>query len=326
MLLTFGRRAASFLHRRAPLLQSPAVRGAFLPGPPPPLLLLPRSPAPLRADFASSSSEGQRSSGESGFSVGDELRARVLSFGPLGASVTVESDDGGMEEGALLPLEGLITQYEIGLFREARRGADVIVGDTLPAYVNHVREDGKVDVGLRPPASDRIGLAKAAVLEALSSEADADGSAALPVGDKSAPEVIRGWFPGMSKKQFKDALGGLRREGIVRPSPHRVDLVPEAERAAAAAEATGDAAGAAGAAGAAERGAATSKASKRAGGAAGANGKAAAKTAPASARIREAPVAEGVTAVLVTGLPYRATEGELVDCLEERGAARVGGK
>ena len=30
----------------------------------------------------------------------------MLSFGPLGASVAVESDDGGMEEGALLPLEG----------------------------------------------------------------------------------------------------------------------------------------------------------------------------------------------------------------------------
>ena len=197
-------------------------------------------------------------------SVGEQIMARVLSFGPLGASVVVENDQTSEGEDSLLPQEGLITQFEIGLFREAR-GTDVVIGDLLPAYVNNVREDGKVDVGLRPPVGDRITVAKEAVLAALEASGE-EGS--IPIGDKSEPALIRQWLPGVSKKQFKDAVGGLRREGVVRPSPHQLELVPVEERAALATAAAAAAGGRGASSRAGAAGGGTAR-RERAGGAAG---------------------------------------------------------
>jgi predicted RNA-binding protein (virulence factor B family) len=69
----------------------------------------------------------------------------------------------------------------------------------LDAYVEHVRENGKVDVSLRPILRSRIEQNKAQVLEALR---EATGGM-ISVGDKSTPEDIAGWFKGMTKSDFK---------------------------------------------------------------------------------------------------------------------------
>ena len=227
--------------------------------------------------------------------VGDEIKVRVLSFGPLGASVVINENnlDGMSFENDLLPIEGLITQFEIGLFREAR-SMDIVVGDTLSAYVNNIREDGKIDVGLRPPLRNRISATKEKILEAL--KAAPDG--VLPFGDKSDPELIRDWLPGVSKKQFKDAVGGLRREGIVNHYPQRIELVPEDVRLDIAAK-PGSVSHLAQKADASEfRGEKVRKTSS-------------------SPRILKSPLAAGVNAVLITGLPYKSTKKDLIGFLEE---------
>ena len=169
---------------------------------------------------------------------GDAVSAEVQYIGHLGASVKlipehegylarqVESDiDGSLEDG-LLALEGMIFTDELTLFEGTQNGR-VIEGDVLMAYVQHVRDDGKIDVVLRPPGmAAKIEASRDIILAAIE---EAEGGT-LPIGDKSNPEEIKKIFPGMSKKQFKGTIGTLFREGIVKPSPQSVTLIPEGER------------------------------------------------------------------------------------------------
>jgi hypothetical protein len=159
---------------------------------------------------------------------GQEISAKILSFGPLGASVVVLPRD--VANVGFQSVLGMITQTEISLFREARGGEDVIIGDVVPAFVLNVREDGKVDVGLRPSVKLRVDATQQQIIAELEKNAGL-----LPIGDKSDPTLIRRWLPGVSKKQFKDAVGGLYRDGIAVPSRDEIRLVPVSERKAAAA-------------------------------------------------------------------------------------------
>jgi RNA recognition motif-containing protein len=158
---------------------------------------------------------------------GQTIKIRVSSFGPLGASVQVNGTVGG-----------LVLQKELALFRERRNGAEVAVGEVLDAYVEHVRENGKVDVSLRPILRSRIEQNKAQVLEALR-----EGTGGMiNVGDKSTPEDIAGWFKGMTKSDFKNAIGSLYKDGLIIPDKHSTTLVPKeylpiAQSAAAEAQA-----------------------------------------------------------------------------------------
>jgi RNA recognition motif-containing protein len=147
-----------------------------------------------------------------GLKRGQTIKIRVSSFGPLGASVQVNGTVGG-----------LVLQKELALFRERRNGAEVAVGEVLDAYVEHVRENGKVDVSLRPILRSRIEQNKAQVLEALR---EATGGM-INVGDKSTPEDIAGWFKGMTKSDFKNAIGSLYKDGLIIPDKHSTTLVPK---------------------------------------------------------------------------------------------------
>lgn len=123
---------------------------------------------------------------------------------------------------------GLIIQHELKMF-EQKRTAKVNVQDELSAYVQKIREDGKVDVSLRPLDNARIEEVKSMVLEVLR----ASTSGRIAVGDKSAPEDIAQIIPGISKSDFKNAVGSLYRDGLVLPSHLYVKLVPQESLAAA---------------------------------------------------------------------------------------------
>ena len=159
------------------------------------------------------------------FTAGDPIQVEVISFGPLGASVSVV---GLGHAGELLPVDaeaygyGLILQKEIAYFREARDNVDVVRGEVLPAYVQNVRpEDGKIDIGLRAFG----GKAKAdQINEQIMKKLEASLEGTLPVGDKSTPDEISHEFPGVSKSVFKKAVGALYKKGLVSPSPNSISL------------------------------------------------------------------------------------------------------
>lgn len=170
------------------------------------------------------------------FRRGDKIQVEVISFGPLGASVDVIAHKSHDPSDCIPPDEpalgrGMVLQREINYFRRGRGGVDIVKYETLPAYVEKVREqafeDGnevevRLDVSLRPPG----GKAKAVDLgeQILQKLQDSD-SGILEVGDKSSPEEINEIFPGASKSAFKKGVSALFKRGLVKPGPNSVTLM-----------------------------------------------------------------------------------------------------
>ena len=169
------------------------------------------------------------------FEKGDKVQVEIASFGRLGASVDVIAHNShdpidciSADEPALG--RGLILQREIAYYREKRGGVDIVQYETLPAFVEKVREvefdDGRgvevrLDISLRPIG----GKAKALELGEHILQKLIDEGGALSVGDKSSPEDINSYFPGASKKAFKKALSDLYKKGLVQPAPEKITLM-----------------------------------------------------------------------------------------------------
>ena len=157
------------------------------------------------------------------FKRGQQIEVTVQQFGPLGASVYI--NNGSVEA------KGLILQSEINYFRERRyvnteNDGDVLIGEILPAFVERVRDDGKIDVALRPVGVTRIEVVGDMIMDAL----EGSPSGTIPIGDKSSPGDISAYIHGISKKDFKNAIGTLYRSGKVLPGKLETALIPEEER------------------------------------------------------------------------------------------------
>lgn len=164
--------------------------------------------------------------GETQFRQNDKIQVEVIRFGHLGASVDVigighrEEDCIGEDEPALGV--GLVLQREIQYFRDGRGGLDVIVGEVLPAYVEGVRDDGRLHVSLRPAG----GKAKSEDLgQRIMDTLNWSRGGMLPIGDKSTPAEINAEFPGASKGAFKKAVAALYKKGLVQPGPNSITLM-----------------------------------------------------------------------------------------------------
>jgi predicted RNA-binding protein (virulence factor B family) len=80
------------------------------------------------------------------------------------------------------------------------------LGKPTVGYIKKIREDQKIDLALVEQSYNRIEGSKSDLYTQLQ---EAQGF--LPFTDKSAPELIYKTF-GMSKKDFKKAVGGLLKE------------------------------------------------------------------------------------------------------------------
>lgn len=83
------------------------------------------------------------------------------------------------------------------------------VGDKIKGYIKNIREDGKVDLYLQKPGYEKIVDLGSQIVEKLR-----QNGGFLAVTDYSPPELISELF-GISKKNYKKAVGGLYRQGIV---------------------------------------------------------------------------------------------------------------
>lgn len=94
----------------------------------------------------------------------------------------------------------------------------VTVGDRLTAYVHRISEDGRIDIMLQQEGKDQTDSAAAKLVELLRSR-----KGVLPIGDKSSPEEIA-TITGLSKKNFKRAIGALYKQRIVSVGDNEVKL------------------------------------------------------------------------------------------------------
>lgn len=90
--------------------------------------------------------------------------------------------------------------------KELYGGKKFQVGDMVTARVAGVKEDGKLELSVRQKAYLQMNEDAERLMEIIDSF---DG--VLPFSDKAKPEVIR-QETGMSKNEFKRALGGLYRQ------------------------------------------------------------------------------------------------------------------
>ena len=86
---------------------------------------------------------------------------------------------------------------------------DVELGTDVEARVIRVKEDGKLDLSIRKKGLLQLDEDAEKILDLLDSY-----SGALPFSDKAAPEVIK-YETGMSKNEFKRAVGRLLKQGKV---------------------------------------------------------------------------------------------------------------
>lgn len=128
---------------------------------------------------------------DSPYQKDDRVRGRVYEISDnFGAFVAVDN-----QYSALIPKKELYGKVE--------------VGDDISARVVQVLEDGRLTLSIREKAYVQIETDAAAILKLLESY-----EGALPFNDKASPEVIK-YETGMSKNEFKRAVGHLLKEGKV---------------------------------------------------------------------------------------------------------------
>jgi hypothetical protein len=127
------------------------------------------------------------------YTPGDKVKVLVIAHTEIGYKVIVDNLHLGMV-------------YDNEIFQP------VEIGETLDAYVKHVREDGKIDLRLKASNTvKRISPLTDTILEMLA-------MGEFKLTDKSSPEDIKATLH-CSKKDFKKAIGALYKEHKIAISP-----------------------------------------------------------------------------------------------------------
>ncbi|WP_137820676.1 S1 RNA-binding domain-containing protein [Pseudomonas sp. 2FG] len=105
---------------------------------------------------------------------------------------------------------GLIHKNEVFKFLRA--------GKQEKGFIKEVRPDGKISLSLQPVGQEAANALHEKILAKLREH---DG--VLPVSDKSPPDLITGLF-GVSKGNFKKAIGALYKQGQIVIHADRIEL------------------------------------------------------------------------------------------------------
>jgi predicted RNA-binding protein (virulence factor B family) len=92
-------------------------------------------------------------------------------------------------------------------------------GQKIKGYITGVREDGRIDVSLQPDKGRHVYSTFDKILKHLK-----DSGGKSKFGDKSSPEDIKREFQ-ISKKVFKQAIGGLYKQGKIIITEEGIELV-----------------------------------------------------------------------------------------------------
>ena len=103
-----------------------------------------------------------------------------------------------------------------GLIAKKELYGNIKIGDSVSARVVSVKEDGRLNLSLREKAYLQMDTDAEKVLGMLE-----DGKGVLPFTDKASPELIRE-RTGMSKNEFKRAVGRLLKENRIEIRPDSI--------------------------------------------------------------------------------------------------------
>lgn len=108
-----------------------------------------------------------------------------------------------------------------GLIPKSELYDNLKVGQSVEGRILNVRQDGKMDLSIRRPAYLQMEVDAEKLISLLK---DNDGK--LPINDKSSPEDIK-FLVGMSKNEFKRAVGRLLKENKIKIVDKGICLVTE---------------------------------------------------------------------------------------------------
>lgn len=131
---------------------------------------------------------------------GDEADILVWQKTDLGFKVIVDNK-----------YQGLV--YENQIFRYLH------TGDRTRGYIDHIRQDSKIDITLQPTGRKNTEEFSETLLQYLK-----DNNGRCDLGDKSPSELIQDRFK-VSKKTFKKAIGDLYRQRLITISDEGIELI-----------------------------------------------------------------------------------------------------
>ena len=103
-----------------------------------------------------------------------------------------------------------------GLIAKKELYGNIGIGDQVTARVLSVKEDGKLNLSVREKAYLQMDTDAQKLLSMIE-----EGDGRLPFTDKASPELIRDKV-GMSKNEFKRAVGRLLKEGKIEIKPDSI--------------------------------------------------------------------------------------------------------
>lgn len=92
-------------------------------------------------------------------------------------------------------------------------------GQKIKGYIAGVRDDGRIDVSLQPDKGRHVHSTFEKILKHLK-----DSGGKSQFGDKSSPKDIKREFQ-ISKKVFKQAIGGLYKQGKIIITKEGIELI-----------------------------------------------------------------------------------------------------
>ncbi|ALU74421.1 hypothetical protein [Tenacibaculum finnmarkense] len=144
--------------------------------------------------------DGLYEDSQDGLQEGDQVNLKIVEQTPLGYNVLIDDE-----------FDGLLFNSEV--YQDIEEGMETY------GYVKKIRDDGKIDVSLRPQGFRNV----------IDSDADVimrklDEKGYLMLTDKSSPESIKFRLQ-MSKKAFKRAIGGLYKDKKIELKQDRIELI-----------------------------------------------------------------------------------------------------
>lgn len=100
----------------------------------------------------------------------------------------------------------------------------ITIGQQLTCYINKVRDDGKIDLRLQAPGDHQLDELQQKIIDQLNQ----DGGY-IAISDKSDPKLISAVF-GVSKGQYKKAIGHLYRKKLIKLSDRGILLIEKSSK------------------------------------------------------------------------------------------------
>ncbi len=120
-----------------------------------------------------------------------------------------------------LGLKAIINSKHSGVIYQNEIFQNVRIGDKINGFIKKIREDDKIDLSLYEEGYGKIDDIAEKILAKLRMR-----NGFLPLSDDSSPEVIYNTF-GISKKNFKKAIGSLYKKELITLDEKGIRLVEE---------------------------------------------------------------------------------------------------